>query len=79
MLRVQAEAPSALACVPLRQLLRCIGILGKGLHDLGQVGEGLTHLEYLCLHGLTATIILLLSTTSITALGLRAYELAQIV
>ena len=76
MLRVQPKGPSALARVPLRLLLRCIGVLGKGLHDLAEVGEGLAHLEYLCLHGL-ATIISL-SPASVPALGLVAYELAQI-
>ena len=76
MLRVQPEGPSALARVPLRLLLSCIGVLGKGLHKLAEVGEGLAHLEYLCLHGL-ATIISL-SSASLPALSLAAYELAQI-
>ena len=76
MLRVQPEGPSALARVPLRLLLRCIGVLGKGLHDLAEVGEGLAHLEYLSLHGL-ATIISL-SHASIPTLSFVAYELSQI-
>ena len=76
MLRVQSEGPSALARISLRLPLRCLGVLGKGFHDLAEVGEGLAHLKYLSLHGL-ATIISL-SPASIPALSLVAYELSQI-